>query len=123
MRPTGIRRLFRFPSRTASDVHDDVREEVAFHIEMRTQELVAEGLDPAEARTRALREFGNVARASASLRTSGTQLERRRMLARFLTELRQDAAYALRLIVRNKGFSAAAVLTVAVSIGGNTAMF
>ena len=123
MKPDGIRRLFRFPSRAAGDVHDDVRQEVAFHLEMRIRDLVADGLDPAQAREQAGREFGDVARASSALIARDGRLERRRFLARFVMELRQDAAYAIRLIGRNKGFAAAAVLTIAVSIGGNTAMF
>ena len=123
MKPDGTRRLFRFPSRAAGDVHDDVRQEVAFHLEMRIRELVADGLDPAQAREQAGREFGDVARASSALIARDGRLERRRVLARFAMELRQDAAYAIRLIGRNKGFAAAAVLTIAVSIGGNTAMF
>jgi putative ABC transport system permease protein len=104
-------------------VQDDVRQEVAFHVEMRTTDLVAAGLDPREAREQAGREFGDVGRASSALIGRDARLERQRFVARFATELRQDAVYAMRLIARNKGFATAAVLTIAVSIGGNTAMF
>jgi putative ABC transport system permease protein len=123
MRPSGIRRLFRFPSRSRTDVRNDVQDEMAFHIESRGADLIAAGLDPKEARDRARREFGDMSRASAALVAAGTALERRRGTARLLAELAQDARYAWRLIARNKGFATAAVLTVGVSVGGNTAMF
>lgn len=123
MRPDGIRRLFRFHSRPGRDALDDVRREVAFHVEKRILELVAEGLDPVEARERALRELGDVSRASSALVARAGRFERQRFVARIATELRQDSVYAIRLIARNKGFAIAAVLTIAVSIGGNTAMF
>jgi len=123
MRPSGIRRLFRFPSRTSDDVDSDIRDEISFHLEMRTTELVAEGRTPKEARAQAVREFGDASRASAALGRHDRRFERRHLLGRFASELRQDAGYGLRLIVRNKGFAVAAVLTLAVAIGGNTAMF
>ena len=84
---------------------------------------MAEGLTPSEARTRALEEFGDVAGSSARLFKQDRELERSRTLGRFVSELRQDTAYAVRLIARNKAFSFAAVLTLGVAIGGNTAIF
>ena len=111
-----IRRLFRFPSRTRTDVREDVREELSFHIDMRAADLVASGVDPQDARDRARREFGDVPRASASLVVAGAALERRRSAARLVTELAQDTRYALRLIGRNKGFAIAAILTVAACV-------
>src|SRR5258708_6407057 len=101
MRPARIRRLFTFSSRTRGDVHDDVRDEVKFHLEMRTADLIAEGLTPSEARTRALEEFGDVAGSSARLFKQDRELERRRTLGRLVSEVRQDTAYAVRLIARN----------------------
>ena len=123
MRPARMRRLFTFGSRTRADVHDDVRDEVEFHLEMRTADLMAEGLTPSAARTRALEEFGDVAGSSARLFKQDREVERSRTLGRFVSELRQDTAYAVRLIARNKAFSFAAVLTLGVAIGGNTAIF
>ena len=76
MRPARIRLLFTFGSRTRADVRDDVRDEVAFHLEMRTADLMPEGLRPSEARTRALEGFRDVARSSARLATQNSTLER-----------------------------------------------
>ncbi len=65
MRPFGVRRLFRFPSRKRDDVRDDVREKFAFHIDMRIADLVNAGMSKHDAHARALREFGELARIRA----------------------------------------------------------
>jgi predicted permease len=123
MKPRGIRRLFRFPSRSSRDVRKDVSEELAFHLDMRTERLIEEGLPADRARAQALREFGDVTRSATSLAAHGDREERKRGLSRAASDLRQDVRYGLRLIVRDKAFSIAAVLTLAVGIGGNTAVF
>jgi predicted permease len=118
-----FRRLFRFTARTTADVHAEVAEELQFHLEMRARDLIAEGVPPTEAKRRAMQEFGDVAAAAAQLNKDGAHLERRRSIGRFFTELRQDSAYALRVLSRNRRFAATAVLTLGVAIGGNTAIF
>jgi putative ABC transport system permease protein len=123
MRPSGMRRLFRFGSRSAREVRDDVRDEFRFHLEMRTTDLEAEGLDGDTARAQALQEFGDLDRASSALIKADGRLNRQRGLSRLLAELRQDVSYGFRLIVRNRAFSATAVLTLALAIGGNVALF
>ena len=119
----GIRRLFGFSSRTDRDIAADVREEFAFHMDMRAADLVLEGRTPAEAREQARREFGNAAAAVAHGRHRATEVERQRWFSRILSEFRQDVGYGWRLVTRARGFSAVAILTLAVSIGGNTAIF
>jgi predicted permease len=123
MRPPRVRRLFAFGARTRRDVGKDVQEELQFHLEMRTADLRSDGMSDEEARKRALKEFGDVVHSSASLTRQGRQVERSHRFERFASEARQDAVYAMRLIARNKGFSLAAILTLGVAIGGNTAMF
>lgn len=122
MRPQGIRRLFRFLSRSSGDVREDVTAELEFHLDTRTQHLIDAGAAPDDARKQALEEFGDVGRSTTSLAAAGQRLERRRALMRLLSDLRQDGLYGWRLIVRDKTFSIAAVLTLAVGIGGNTAV-
>ena len=123
MKSSGIRRLFRFPSKSVREVRDDVRDEVRFHLEMRTRDLEAEGLDAAAAREQALREFGDVSRASDTLVKLDGRVNRQRGLSRLAAELQQDVSYGLRLIGRNKGFSGTAIVTLALAIGGNVALF
>lgn len=123
MRPFGVKRVFRFSARRPEDVRDDIRDELALHVELRTAELVSGGMTPADAAAQARRELGAVDRAVADCARSGQRLERRRTLARVTGELRQDLVYGARLIARGPGIAAAAILTLAIAIGANTAIF
>ena len=123
IRPRGSKRVFRFLRRSKNDVRADIREEFAFHVDMRADDLRREGLSESAAREQALREFGNVARGIDACVREGVGIERRRSLARFATELGQDIRFGLRLIARNPRFSAVAIVTLAIVIGGNSAIF
>src|SRR4051794_10462056 len=76
MKPTGVRQLFRFISRSAQDVRADVDDELTFHVDMRTADLEATGMSQTEARARALREFGDVQRAARVLARRDEQADR-----------------------------------------------
>ncbi|MPY86805.1 MAG: FtsX-like permease family protein [Luteitalea sp.] len=123
MKRSGLRRLFRFSSRTREEVRADVHDEFQFHLDMRTAELRRSGLIDAEARAQALREFGNQASGARACVRHDDRIERRRRIAQFAGELRQDATFGLRLIGRSPGFAAVAIVTLAVAIGANTAIF
>ena len=117
------KRLFRLPFRTRDDVRADIADEFAFHLEMRTGELVAAGMSEADARAQAVREFGHRASSARILTDLGEDVERRRRAGRFVAELRQDAALGLRLLRRGPGFAAVAILTLALGVGANTAIY
>jgi predicted permease len=104
-------------------VERDVDEEIEFHIEMRTRRLIEAGLDPASARTQALSRFGNVSAVRDECLDIDFKRERAMQRANHLEDLRQDAGYALRTLVQNKGFTAIVLLILALGIGANTAMF
>ncbi len=89
--------------------------EMDFHIERQTAENVAAGMAPAEARRAAMREFGNatVIREKAHETWSWTWAER----------LAQDIRFATRQIGRAPGFATVAILTLALGIGANNAVF
>ena len=102
-------------------IGEQVAAEVEFHIEMRTRELAERGMNPAEARAEALRRFGNLDAVSAECREIGTDRERTVRRAEFLTDLRQDVAFATRQLLMAPAFTAVTVLTLALGIGATAA--
>jgi putative ABC transport system permease protein len=104
-------------------VGDEVDEELAFHLEMRTRELVAGGMDPAAARREAERRLGDLGHMRTTLRALGTERNHHMTRTQYFGELRQDIAFTMRQLVKNPGFAAVAVLTLALGIGATTAIF
>src|SRR5262245_55006745 len=123
MKRPGVKRLFKFPSRSHSDAAADAREEVQFHLDMRVEDLRRRGLPEAEAREQARREFGDLKAGLEDGLRHRLRLERQRFLSRLLGDFRLDIKLGLRLIARSPGLSAAAILTLAVAVAGNTAIF
>lgn len=102
------------------DAADDMRDELAQHAEARAARLVAEGWDPEAARTEARRRLDA---HRASLEVSASHTARRLAWREWIVDLRDDAAYALRGLVRQPLFAAIAILTIGVGIGANTAIY
>jgi hypothetical protein len=93
----------------------DMVQKWQFHLDARTDDLVAAGIPRAEAEARARREFGDQVRWK--------QWGREARGVQFVDDLRQDAAYAIRQLSSCAVVSAAAVLMLALGIGANTAIF
>jgi macrolide transport system ATP-binding/permease protein len=97
------------------DKEAELQEELRFHLEEETGERQAQGLAGEEARRAARRDLGNVARVQEDTRATWTWT--------FTEQLAQDVRYGLRTIIANKTFSAMAILSLALGIGANTAIF
>ena len=101
----------------------DVEDEFAFHLDARARELEARGYSPAAARDEALRQFGDVQDALIYCRDVDARRERGAMRVEWMSEIRQDVSFAWRTLARAPGFTLVAIITLALGIGANTAIF
>jgi putative ABC transport system permease protein len=101
----------------------EIDEEIALHLEMRTREFMARGMDRTRARELAIERMGDVAAMKRTCVDLGRKRDREMRMTQWLEEFRDDVRFALRQLWGAPGFAIVATLTLALGIGANSAIF
>jgi len=117
-----VRRLLTLKLRRR-DWEREVEDEIRLHLELRAESLAGQGMPADRATAEAIRRFGSLTEARARLVDAARHREQRMQRVEFWSTARQDLAFAVRTLGRNKTWTAVAVLTLGLGIGATTSVF
>ncbi len=120
---TRPRRLFEFPWRSRATIDGDVEAELQFHLDARAADLVAAGVPADQALRQARAEFGDLDFTRRYCRDLDTRTERGNRMTDRLGAWRLDLRFAWRTFRRHPAFALVTIVTLALAIGANTAIF
>ena len=111
------------PGQVRSDAAEDIHEEIELYLDLRAAELEEQGMNPVEARRLAQERFGDPKRIERELRRQAKRRDMRQGTTMTMGGIGRDIGYAARSFRMNPGFFGVAVITLALALGGNTAIF
>ena len=104
-------------------IEQEVDEEMAFHLEMHTRDLIAKGMSPRAAREAAAQRLGDVQQLKRTCIDLGRKRDRKMRVIHWCGEFRDNVVFACARLRRSPAFTAAAVLSLALAIGANVSIF
>jgi putative ABC transport system permease protein len=119
----GIRRVFDLALRRRDRWEREVEDEIKLHLALRAEQLMAGGLSGDDAYDEAVRRFGPPSESRAMLLDAAEHRETSMQRTEFVDDARQDLAFALRTLGRQKAWTAITIATLALGIGATTAVF
>jgi predicted permease len=119
----GIRRVFRLALGRGSSMHEEISEELAFHLEERVEELMSQGLPRAEAERLARARFGDLRKVGRQMQRIDQRTARREARGEAWRGFARDLKLVLRSLRRHPGFALAAVLTLGIGMGATASIY
>src|SRR5262245_16041576 len=105
------------------DPSADVKDELRFHLETKTDDLIAQGWKPEAARREAERQFGDLNAVQHAGTQLGEKMESRKRLQEHVNDTLRDIRYTFRKLHRDPGFAIVSIIILALAIGANVVVF
>src|SRR5258706_4021854 len=119
----GLRRAFRLALGRGRSIHEDIGEELRFHLEERIEELMGQGLTRSQAEREARDRFGDLRQVGRQVERIDLRTARREARGEAWRSFARDLRFGFRSLGRHPGFAVAAVLTLGLGMGATGSIY